>query len=180
MAFRRGIGDAPLPASLTFSHALQVMRPGDEVVVGEATALNLLHRPNEPLSVVVLALVEAEGLFVQIPEQVEWLHAHVGATDGPLEQRPEVFHPVRVDLALGVALGVIDDVVRVIRAQVVVAFQIVGVDARAVLDLIDDPRHEFLALGAWHDGRSHPGLALAWVTLQEAHHGHLAGPGVII
>src|SRR4030095_14850486 len=45
----------------------------------------------------------------QITEQVEGLHANVGATDRALQERPEILEPVGVNLALGIALGVVDD-----------------------------------------------------------------------
>ena len=48
----------------------------------------------EPARVSVLALVESERLLIQVTEQVKRLDADIRATDGPLEQRPEVFQPV--------------------------------------------------------------------------------------
>jgi hypothetical protein len=40
---------------------------------------------------------------------MEWLNAYVGTVDSALQQRPEVFHPVRVNMAVNVLLSVIDD-----------------------------------------------------------------------
>src|SRR6266513_5305781 len=57
---------------------------------------------HEPASVVVFALVEPKRLFVQISEQVERLNAHVCPFDSALQERPEVFQPVCVDMAFRV------------------------------------------------------------------------------
>jgi hypothetical protein len=45
---------------------------------------------------------------------VERLDADVRAIDAALEQAPEVLQPVRVDLAFGVALRVVDDLMDVL------------------------------------------------------------------
>lgn len=56
------------------------------------------QRDQEPAKVVFLAFVEAESLFIQIPEKMKRLDAHVGALDHPLEKTPEVLQSVRVAL----------------------------------------------------------------------------------
>src|SRR5579884_1783180 len=70
-----------------------------------------------------LTLVESEAFLVQIAEQVIRLHAHVGAANHPLEQRPEVLDTVRVDLAVYVSFGVVDDTVDVLRVEPLVGRQ---------------------------------------------------------
>jgi len=42
-----------------------------------------------------LAEVVPEHLFVQIPEQVERLHADIGSLEAALQEAPEVFESVR-------------------------------------------------------------------------------------
>jgi hypothetical protein len=39
---------------------------------------------------------------------VEWLHAHVGALERPLEQTPEVLQPIGVNLVVHVGDGVVN------------------------------------------------------------------------
>ena len=62
----------------------------------------------------VLAVVIAESLLIEVAESVERLHADVGATDGPLERNPVVFHSVRVTVALHVGNGVVDQLMSIV------------------------------------------------------------------
>ena len=87
---------------------------------------------------VVLARVEPERLFVQVAEQVEGLDGDVRALDRALEQRPEVFQPVGVDVAARVGLGVVDDLVGVVGRQSIVGLEGIGVERRAGLDVLLD------------------------------------------
>src|ERR1700690_2668947 len=48
---------------------------------------------------------------------MKWFHADIGSTQATLEQRPEVFHPVCMDSAVNVPLGMIDDLVDVLLIQ---------------------------------------------------------------
>jgi hypothetical protein len=43
------------------------------------------NRLQEPSLIVVLPLVEPEGLLIKVAEQVEGLNGNVGAFDGPLQ-----------------------------------------------------------------------------------------------
>jgi len=55
------------------------------------------------------AEVVPEHLFVQIPEEVKLFHAHVGSLESALEQAPEVFESVCVDLPVNVFLRMVDN-----------------------------------------------------------------------
>jgi len=65
------------------------------------------------VAVFIFALVETKRLLIQIPEQVERLNINVCAFDGAFEQRPEIFHAVRVNMPVDVAHGVINHIVRI-------------------------------------------------------------------
>ena len=82
----------------------------------------------------VAAIVEAECLLIQIPEQVERLHADVGSTDPTLQEAPEVLQGIGVDCSLHVALGVVNHQVPVVVLQAVVGGQGVGVEDGAGLN----------------------------------------------
>ncbi len=60
------------------------------------------------------AVVVSERLFVYIAKQVERLNADVGSTQAALQQTPEVFQTVRVNLSAHVLFGVVDDFVNVL------------------------------------------------------------------
>src|ERR1700724_1484652 len=102
-------------------------RPGHlgpgESRVGQALADHAGRRAEEAHAVGHLAVVEPEGLLIQVAEEVERLDADVGSFDRALEERPEVFQIVGVDLALGVAFGMVDDLVDIVLAEFVVGRQ---------------------------------------------------------
>ena len=61
-----------------------------------------------------------EHLFIKIPEQVERFHAHVGSLDSTLEQTPEVFESVGVNLSIHVRLSMVNDLVGESGLQVLI------------------------------------------------------------
>ena len=74
-----------------------------QLPIGQPPPVNPFAGKQESICVGSAALVESERLFVEIPEQVERLNADVGSSDGALEQAPEIFKAVRVNIALRVA-----------------------------------------------------------------------------
>src|SRR5688572_4957458 len=117
---------------------LRQLRAGQRAV-SQALVEDALEGDSEPRGVTKLALVETEGLLVQIPKQMERFNRHVGAFDGAFQETPEVFHTVGVDGAFSVAVRVVDDVVDVLRsfaAQVLVRAERVRVDGRALLNVL--------------------------------------------
>src|SRR5580704_14520327 len=52
----------------------------------------------EPSAIVVFALVEPEGLFIQVGIKVDRVNANISALQRPLQERPEILNAVRVDV----------------------------------------------------------------------------------
>ena len=71
--------------------------PG-QFFVRETTANDVSHCEHEALKVGQVAVVVAERLFVDVPEQVEWLDGNIGSVEGPLQQRPEILQSVRMNV----------------------------------------------------------------------------------
>ena len=65
-----------------------------------------------PEEVRILAIVETPCLLIEVTKQVVRFDAHVGTTDATLEQTPEVFKPVGVDVSVHVLYGVIHNLMR--------------------------------------------------------------------
>ena len=88
-----------------------------------------------------------EHLFVQIPEQMERLHAHIGSFQSALEQAPEVFESVGVNLSVNVFFCVVNDLVFVSpRIQSIVGLQGIGVNFASLIDVLpNDGLHLWLA-----------------------------------
>ena len=93
-----------------FSARLRNLRPG-EAVVGETLADDALERERETHGVSSFAVIEAERLFIEVAEQMERFHAHVGALERTLQETPEVLASVGVNLPVNVFLGMVDDAV---------------------------------------------------------------------
>lgn len=147
--------------------------PPGKLGVGEALLQDGGHGVDKAASVAVLPVVEPEGLFVEVAEQVEWLDADVGAVDRPLQEAPEVFESVSVDVPLSVGLGVVDDLVNVVALQATVRRKIIGEHFRAGFDVFADSGLKLMpATGAYYAGPDFGPIGA--VPFQEAQDGDLA------
>ena len=111
-----------LPAPLAFRSLSLLALPG-EPIPSQATASNLTANNGEAFRIRQLPTVVAEGLFIQITEQMKRLNADIGSVKLTLHQAPEVFHRVRVDVAANVLYGVIHNGVLIFSIQPVVGLQ---------------------------------------------------------
>ncbi len=112
------------------------------------------------------AMIEAEYLFVQIPEEVERLGADVGAFQSALEETPKVFETVGVDLTVNVPFGMVNYLVHKILAQSLIREKCIGVDRAARRNVISD----FALDGSLAPIRNYRCTDLA-ATLQDSHDG---------
>jgi hypothetical protein len=94
-----------------------------QLLAGKPASNDLFHDRAKPLRIRQGAKVVPEGLFVQIPEQVERLHADIGTVQAALQQAPEILRRVCVDVTVHVFYRVVDHRVLVLRLQTVVEFQ---------------------------------------------------------
>src|SRR5207248_5402004 len=97
---------------------------------GNAEPLSIAH----DLSVLKLAVVIAERLLVDVPEEMKWFHAHISTAETPLQETPEVFHPVSVNVAANVLLCVVDDLMNKLLIKSPVRYEFIGEDVRSSLD----------------------------------------------
>jgi hypothetical protein len=114
-----------------------------KLCVRHAASYDLLHDSGEAFRVCGFAIVVAESLFVQIPEQVEGLHADIGAVQTAFKQAPEVLHSVRVNIAVDVFDGMVDDGMAVVRIQPIVGQKFVTEDRGASFDAFADQALQF-------------------------------------
>lgn len=115
-----------------------------------------------------LAEVVPENLFIQIPEQVERFNADIGSLEAALQQAPEVFKSVGVNLPINVLFRMVNNLVGVVGFEPVVGRQGVSIDRAPRCNVEPDfVLQVFLpASGDYHSAN----LALA---LQDAEHGGL-------
>ena len=141
------------------------LRLAGQFIIRQTLADNLAHNDDESFRIRQLAIVEPEALLIGVGLQVVRLHAHVGALQGALKQRPEVLQPVRVDNAIPhVGFRVVDDFVSVVRDQIAVGPQFVRIQVRALLNMVLNDWCQVVALAPRHD--LHAGLAAVFtVTL---------------
>ena|SRR6266850_1628486 len=79
--------------------------------------------------------VVAEHLLIQVAEEMERFHANVGSFESALEQAPEVFESVGVNLPVNIRLGMVNDLVRESGLQVLVGHERVGINCTASRDV---------------------------------------------
>jgi len=91
-----------------------------EFRIGQALSDDLTHADVETFRIGHLAIVEPESLFVDVAEQMERLHADVGAVQLPLNQAPEIFHSVSVGVFVRVLHGVIDNRMLIVFRETIV------------------------------------------------------------
>jgi len=94
-----------------------------------------MHRLNEPARVRVFPLIEAEGVFVEVAEQVERINGDVGAFDAAFEQAPEVFKSVGVNAPVNVGFHVVNKGVLVVGGKLPIGGKGVGENLRALQEL---------------------------------------------
>jgi len=109
--------------------------------VGQSLCENVRGNMLESGAIVhrLLPQVVAEGLFVQISEQVEGFYAHVGSPDAALQKTPEVFEGVGMHAALNLATGMVNDFVLVIlKLESLIGQERIGIDRAALFHVISD------------------------------------------
>lgn len=117
-----------------------------EFIVGQPFAGDLANSEVKALGIGHLAIVEAERLLVDIAEQMERFHADVGSVQSTLQETPEVFHPVSVDVSVCVLHGVIDDGVLIVALQSIVRKKFIGEDCATSFHVITNLFLKFFLL----------------------------------
>lgn len=101
--------------------------------------------------VIFFALVEAKRLFVKVTGKMKRLYAHIGSLDCALEQAPEIFQPVRMDVALGVANRVVNHLMNVVGVHADIGAKCIGIKLRAFQHVLADiALHFMVASGLKH------------------------------
>src|SRR6266576_3846766 len=139
-----------------------------QVAVGEAAVHDGAHHIYEAASV-----IEPMDLFVKVRGDVERVNADVGALDGALQERPEVFKTVGVDLPLDIAMGVVHDLMLIHFLQALVGPEGVSKERRPQLHLLADLLLQILFANAAHDRCRNARLLLSLAALQHPEHGNL-------
>jgi hypothetical protein len=141
-----------------------------QFLIREAFASDMLHCQNKPRTIVrQLAKVVAKYLFVQIAEQVKRLNRNIRALQSALEQTPEVFQSIGVNLPVNVRFGMVDNLMlESVILESHVGHERIGVDRTACFDVSANIglQRELLAIG--DGGRANPAAAL-----QDAHYSGL-------
>jgi hypothetical protein len=70
-------------------------------------------------------------------------NTHVGTLDRPFQQRPEVFHSVRVNVAVNIAFRVIDYLVCVFVVQSIVREKLISHDLGTLADVLANKAGKF-------------------------------------
>ena len=71
----------------------------------------LRDRQQHPSVIVGFPVIDTERFRINVCFKVVRLNRNVSTLDAPLEQRPEVFHPIRVNRPANISLGMVNEVV---------------------------------------------------------------------
>ena len=137
--------------------------------IGEALASESFNDFIESLAVISATRIESKCLLVEVSEQVERFDAYIRAIDAALEKTPEVFDPVRVDLAVNVFLSMVDHVVNIVVLHSIVRAKRIAIDSRSRFDMLRYFCVQGLAAHVRHNARSHFAVAL-----KQSHHSNFA------
>src|ERR1041384_8277873 len=105
---------------------------------------------------------------------MEWFDVHVSPTDRALQEAPEVLAAVRVDTAIDVRLGVVNDVVHVVGREALIREVRVGVERGSRFDVLPNDGLKMSLLAASDDGRADLAGAVVAMAIQQSHDGALA------
>jgi hypothetical protein len=104
----RSIGDTLSEESLSASWSAGDLSIGfcrffillDQLSVGQPPSSNRRYHLSEPTAVVLFAFVKPKGLLIEIGVKVSRVNADIGTFAGPLQETPEVFNIVGMDVAI--------------------------------------------------------------------------------
>src|SRR5437016_4763933 len=88
--------------------------------------MNHGERRHEATLVVILSSIEPERLLIEVAEQMERFHAHIGALDSSFQQAPEVLDTVSVNIASHIFRGMIDHLVRVVSSYFQIGIRLIA------------------------------------------------------
>ena len=97
---------------------------------------------------------------------MEWLDAHIGSTDGALQEAPEVFKAIGMDSAVHIGDGVVDDLMPVLSCKPFIRVECIGINCGPFLNMLFDLGEKSLSFGARNN--MSPNFS---VTLQESENG---------
>jgi hypothetical protein len=143
--------------------------------VGQSLTDNAAQHTLEANPVAGFTVVESPDLFGDVAGQVERRNSGVRSANRPLQQTPEVFHAVDVNLADGVATGVVDHLVEVRQRQVAVSAGAIGEDSGPVAYMRADLGHQRMRRFAADHSGPNRAMRLPVRALQNAVDGCFAG-----
>lgn len=173
------------PPRFSWRFRLASRRSGTEglagqVSVGEALVDNHSASLSEAERIVFLPQVEAESLLGDVAEHMERIDANVGALDRPLQQAPEVLQAVGVDRPIDVSNCVVNDAMPEVLSESVVAAPLVGVERRALLDVLMNLPVKLLGADVLYNSGMNGGRTLIVPALDDAQNGGLsANPSAV-
>src|SRR6266849_3319264 len=91
---------------------------------------------NESTLVIIFAFVKPKCLLVEIPKQMKRLDVDVSSMKGTFQKRPEVFQSVRVDMALRITNGMVNNSSVVVVFKIVIRHKRISADSSALLDIL--------------------------------------------
>src|SRR5580700_1324580 len=140
---------------------------------------NLRHQKHEAVRVIQgivfrRPVIESEYLLVYVALKMKRFHGNVSAFERPLQQRPEIFHPVNVYTTAHISLSLVYHIVYETPLQsALIRYCGIGIDGRAKLDALENLILQRLACNVWN----HLSTNLSQIAVKNAMHDGLVETG---
>lgn len=97
------------------------------------------------------AEVVAEYLLIKVAEQMKWLDADIGSLQSTLQQTPEIFESVGVDLSMNISLGMIDNLMSIVSRQESIRAEVVRINRSSSGNMFADFSDDCVFLAVSND-----------------------------
>src|SRR5437016_8675997 len=124
-----------LTATLTFPLIHPFCFPG-QIVPSDSTSNNGGTNGRKSVKVCKLAIVVPESMFIKIAEKVKRFDAHIGPTNTALQEAPEIFESISVNLAIDVSLGMVNDLMRIFAREAIIGQQGIAIECRTSFNVL--------------------------------------------
>src|ERR1700683_635184 len=115
-------------------------------------------------------MIESKRLGIHIGRKMKWFDRNMRSLNAPLEQRPEILQPVRVnDLIPNVGFGMVNEFMREHRIKTAIPGQRISVEGRSRFNMPKDDRMQGRTPAIRNDFRPNGAVLFAAVTFKQTH-----------
>src|SRR5262249_50171227 len=148
-----GRSASPAPVALCHSAMRHLSYFPSQLAVSQPATDNVAHYIDEAFNVRHVPIIVAEGLLIDITEQMEGFDCNVGPFQASFQQAPEFFAVVGVRVAVHICARMVDYLMRNF-IQPVIRFQRIAVNIRSCLYVLPNKGLQFRLAAGYADLRA--------------------------